>query len=411
MGQVCKLLMVTSANNNKYYHMTENGSAIDVEYGRVDATKTRITKPISQWEKLRASKIKKGYKDVTHLSYEDDGAEDKPTEMADISDRVIDKLFKQLQDFANHTIKQNYKVSSNKVTQAMIDEAQAKVDQLAALIGKRKKFDVVEYNDLLLELFHIIPRRMGDVRDWLIKTSLTGADLRGRCEKILNKEQSTLDVMAGQVIVNSKTDDVEEATTDTKRDILTVLGLEVQCTTAQEDTTIKHHLGANKNQFKRAYKVINRETEDKFNAHMDKAKSKKIELFWHGSRNENWLNILSTGLLIRPSGAVHSGSMFGDGIYFADKAQKSIGYTSLRGSCWASGSDNTAFLALFSVHVGNQKDIKRHNSSCYTLDKNKIGKDGYDSVFAHGGADLRNNEFIVYDSNQCTVSYLVEIGS
>jgi hypothetical protein len=36
---------------------------------------------------------------------------------------------------------------------------------------------------------------------------------------------------------------------------------------------------------------------------------------------------MQTGLLIRPSGAI-SGSMFGDGIYFADKAQKSIGYSS-----------------------------------------------------------------------------------
>jgi poly [ADP-ribose] polymerase len=36
--------------------------------------------------------------------------------------------------------------------------------------------------------------------------------------------------------------------------------------------------------------------------------------------------------MIRPSGAVYTGSMFGDGIYFADKAAKSIGYSSLSGS-------------------------------------------------------------------------------
>jgi hypothetical protein len=41
----------------------------------------------------------------------------------------------------------------------------------------------------------------------------------------------------------------------------------------------------------------------------------KERLYWHGSRNENWFNIMQTGLLIRPSGAVHTGSMFGDGIY------------------------------------------------------------------------------------------------
>ena len=100
--------------------------------------------------------------------------------------------------------------------------------------------------------------------------------------------------------------------------------------------------------------------------------------------------------------------MFGDGIYFADKAQKSIGYTSARGSYWSRGSSETAFLALFSVHVGKQKMITRASPR---LNKTQISKEGYDSVFAKGGADLRNNEYIVYDKQQCTVSYLVEISS
>jgi poly [ADP-ribose] polymerase len=144
---------------------------------------------------------------------------------------------------------------------------------------------------------------------------------------------------------------------------------------------------------------------------LEKALDKKKRLYFHGSRNENWFNILQTGLLIRPSGAVHTGSMFGDGIYFADKAQKSIGYTSLNGSYWARGGDNKAFLALFDVHLGKQKEILHHDSSCYSLSDKVLKKDGYDSVFAKGGADLRNNEFIVYNSAQCTVSHLIEIGN
>jgi poly [ADP-ribose] polymerase len=143
---------------------------------------------------------------------------------------------------------------------------------------------------------------------------------------------------------------------------------------------------------------------------LSKTEVKKKRLYWHGSRNENWFNILQTGLLIRPSGAVYSGSMFGDGIYFADKAQKSIGYTSLRGSYWAHGGDSKAFLALFDVHVGKQKEILHHDSSCYSLSDKVMKKEGYDSVFAKGGADLRNNEYIIYNGAQCTVSHLIEIG-
>jgi len=124
-----------------------------------------------------------------------------------------------------------------------------------------------------------------------------------------------------------------------------------------------------------------------------------------------FISFFETGLLIRPSGAVHTGSMFGDGIYFADKAQKSIGYSSLRGSYWTKGGDDKAFLALFDVHVGNQKEILHHTSSCYSLSASVLKKDNYDSVFAKGGADLKNNEYIVYNPAQCTVSHLIEIGN
>ena len=102
--------------------------------------------------------------------------------------------------------------------------------------------------------------------------------------------------------------------------------------------------------------------------------------------------------------------MFGDGIYGANKAQKSIGYTSYRGSYWASGNSSNAYLAVFDFHVGNQKHITNHTYDCYSLNKSKLERDGFDSVYAHGGADLRNDEFIVYDAHQVTIKYLVEIG-
>ena len=35
----------------------------------------------------------------------------------------------------------------------------------------------------------------------------------------------------------------------------------------------------------------------------------------------------------------------------------------------------------------------------------------YNSLFAEGGADLRNNEYIVYNQNQCNVKYIVEVNA
>ncbi len=46
-----------------------------------------------------------------------------------------------------------------------------------------------------------------------------------------------------------------------------------------------------------------------------------------------------------------------------------------------------------------------------TLKGEPVYKREFDSVFAKGGADLRNNEYIVYNSAQCTVSHLIEIGN
>lgn len=48
--------------------------------------------------------------------------------------------------------------------------------------------------------------------------------------------------------------------------------------------------------------------------------------------------------------------MFGYGTYFATKAQKSLGYTSLKGSCWASGDSSYAFMGLYDVAYGKPYD-------------------------------------------------------
>ena len=104
--------------------------------------------------------------------------------------------------------------------------------------------------------------------------------------------------------------------------------------------------------------------------------------------------------------------MFGYGLYFADKFQKSLNYSSLHGSFWANGNQNRGFLALYDVHVGKQFKIKNHQSWCYNLSTENLKKQqaDADSLFAEGGADLRNNEYILYNQNQCTVRYFVEVG-
>ena len=67
MARYCKLIMITGANNNKYYEMFEENGQIKVKYGRVESTATTIYKPLSQWNAIVKEKEKKGYKNVTDL--------------------------------------------------------------------------------------------------------------------------------------------------------------------------------------------------------------------------------------------------------------------------------------------------------------------------------------------------------
>jgi poly [ADP-ribose] polymerase len=407
-------------NSNKVYIMEElPDGTIKCEYGRVGKSLTTEFKPSHKWDSVYRQKTgkSKGYTDVTELLAEvvvDEG-QPKDNKVEAIKDSVVRKLVEELMAYANKSIQRNYKVTQEAVSEQQVSAAQEVLDSIGALI--KIGVDVKHVNDMLLKLYTIIPRKMDNVKNHLFSEINDKSSLE-RAQRLLDEEQSALDTMSGQVQLIKQQREAAKEALESKSNkgevggltILEQMGLTIEVETDTETLNlITKLLGPNAHQAKKVYKVRNLKTQSRFDKNLQKAEVKKKRFYWHGSRNENWFNILQTGLLIRPSGAVHTGSMFGDGIYFADKAQKSIGYTSLRGSYWARGGDNKAFLALFDVHLGKQKEILHHNSSCYSLSKKVLEKEGYDSVFAKGGADLRNNEYIVYDPSQCTVSHLIEI--
>ena len=405
MGKEVKLILVSAENNNKYYNMSENAdSTFTATYGRVEKTAQTTNYAMYEWDKVYRSKVKKGYTDVTEL-YVEESKKDSKSTMGEIQNRIVKRLMDELQAFASNSIKENYSVSSNKVTQAMVDRAQLVINELRNMLTIGAKKDTL--NAKLIELYQVIPRQMSKVQYHLFQNDMHYQKDLDEAGAKMKDEQDTLDVMAGQVIINVSSDDDDGEPVE---NILQLMKLEVEEVDAADIDIIKKLMGPSKDRFKKAFRANNIETRKKFERYSASDSNKQIELFWHGSRNQNWLNIMKTGLLIRPSGAIHTGSMFGDGIYFADKAQKSIGYSSLSGSRWTNGSSNKGFLALYEVNVGKQKKIKHHTSSCYSLSESILKKEGYDSVFAQGGADLVNNEYIVYRSERCTIKYLVELG-
>lgn len=127
---------------------------------------------------------------------------------------------------------------------------------------------------------------------------------------------------------------------------------------------------------------------------------------WHGTRRANMIGITTKGLLIRPSGVVHAGSMYGDGIYWATNSSKSINYTDVNGSYWAGGSAKTAYLFLADVAFGSQKVVS--SSSMYTRSNIKP----HHSVWAKAGSAVYNDELITYVASgpgqQHRIKYIIE---
>jgi hypothetical protein len=129
-------------------------------------------------------------------------------------------------------------------------------------------------------------------------------------------------------------------------------------------------------------------------------------LCWHGTRSANLVGITRRGLLIRPTGAVYTGSMFGDGKYFAWQSTKSLNYCD--GGYWTGGRADKRYMFLLDCSFGvmhrtlSSGFFRAPPSGCHSV----YGKSGR-------GSCLRNDEMITYDfedkDNQSGMRYLFEI--
>lgn len=400
-----KVLIFVDAdvNHNKFYRMIPQGDTLHVEYGRVGCENVRTQDyPISQFDKLLKSKLKKGYQDQTSLVKDliSESKSGKANGFLDIKNVSIREIVNRLQKFAKATIAENYTVSSSSVTQAMCDRAQEILNEIPDIT------DLELFNKKLVELFTAIPRKMLKVHDYLAESSKDYS-------KIISREQDLLDTMRGQVVTHTaEEDNAEDSSTADQKTILDSLGLKFSDCTDEDVKKIKNLLGYElSGKFKKAWRVINEKTQKRYDAFVKDNNITNQKMYWHGSRNENWWSILQSGLVLRPTNAVITGKMFGYGLYYANKARKSYGYTSARGSYWARGNSSSAFMAVMDVAEGLTFDVKHHTSEYYSYDWKKFSKlhPGKHSLFAHGGADLRNDEIIVYKEEQSTIHYLVEL--
>ena len=392
-------MVTASSNHNKYYKMIPHGDTWTAEYGRVGSGSQKREYPMRQWESKYNEKIRKGYVDQSEL-VEDLIQIEKPknSEYKEIENKAIAEIVERLQAMARQAISDNYTISSNKVTQAMVDETQ---NVLTSLINIS---DIEEFNDILLKLFTIIPRKMSNVRSYL-------ANSEKDFSRIIETEQDLLDVMKGQVVQKQIIDDDEKLENQADYTILDKLGLIFEECDNRDIAIIKTALGSCSDKFHKAWRVENIKTQQRYDTFIKENNIKNTKLLFHGSRNENWWSIINSGLVLKPTNAVITGKMFGYGIYYAPKARKSLGYTSLSGSYWARGNSPSGFMALMEVAYGKPYDVYSFDNKYYQFNYEALQQacPGANCLHAHEGNMLKNDEIIVYKEEQCTIKYLIEL--
>lgn len=391
-----KLVMVTGANNNKYYEMIyEGGSVFTINYGRIESTKTTLQKPISKWNSIYNEKVGKGYKDITHtVSVTVDTntkAADDNTTLAQIQDAKVAKFLALMKQYTDGLVAKTYTVKAKDVTQAQVDEAQTHLDALL----KINKKDETAINSKLLELYMVIPRYMSKVQNYLLPNI--------NLDKVLQQEQDNLDAMAAQVSMiktdktDSKKDKKEQKQAKTLLDVLGVSHMK-EIDGHKDIEYLTKQLS--KNKIQAIFEVQKPEHDAVFDKWMATQKNKETRFLLHGTRCTSVIPIIEQGLKIRPQGNYQfSGKVYGDGNYFSETCSKSLNYT---------GYDNDQVLLVFEVHTGKPFVYDGwYKGNSFTLNYKNLQERGYDSTFVKAGGGLLNTEIIAYKEQQCRIKYII----
>lgn len=389
------LTMVTDKNNNKFYHMKPNTNGTwTASWGRIGnvggvGRSSSCTYESYQWDAKYAEKIAKGYSDISDIYFQTDPEIKEEPKNEPLDNSISGHLMRFLATLAKDFARTSYTIGVEHISPAMIEKGNDILKQMNVVA---KEGNVSAFNKLLKELYCTVPRAMHDTRFCFPGGSSNSETL----SRVVNNEQQMLDSIASVATYAKKS---SFSVTPSYENLI------ISKTTPEDDKKIKALMGKNAFHFTQAWKVSNVFTEQKFDAYKG---SKDTKLLWHGSRNENFLSILQSGLLLNPN-AVLTGKMFGYGIYFAPSFQKSLGYTSLEGSYWARGKSDLGLIALFEVATGKAYDVYSHSSNLSSFRESDIKKRHCDSLFAHKGSMLHNDEIVVYNESACTIRYLVQV--
>lgn len=294
------------------------------------------------------------------------------------------------------------------VSSTVIAEAKTYLNQLMDIWLKRKKnlWETKEVVRLNEQYYNRIPKKYKHLKDVLILTKDQIEEAVAFCDQL---EQTV------SFYEDSVRKGIEEASKDESKKVEKVFDLKIDLipSTDKEFKRIKEKFEKEKNRqhgqrinsckVKNVYAV----TIGNVKSAYDKCSIGNTQEYWHGTKASNVLSILKSGLFLpnKLSSAQITGAMFGNGLYFSDQGTKSLQYSYGVAPGQRSGHSNMFFMFLADVKMGKSYKPNGYN---YNAERD-VKKGGYDSCFAEAGrSGVRNNEMIVYKTNQVNISYLVE---
>ena len=445
-------------NNNKYYGIelhqakgaTSNAFRVFTHDGRTDDLDTNpdagakecrffdaLVEAQSEYDKIYKSKTAaaKGYKELSLASSKigsqkarggssgavdektlakmkgDDGApvvkaEKKPSTLSTPIQDLVKYIYAEATNALTTTV--NAKITANGIetplgvlTVGQIEKGEEILAEIHALIGT-KKGTKTKLEDLSGSFYTAVPHRIGRTRE-----SIASAIIEDIANIALKQETLQLmkDMLAvngdgasggGNVLFNEVIDDQYAA-----------LGAELVALESGSsewkqwaDHVVNSQVKSKNIKVENVYKVKRPQEWDAFDAQLGNDK-----MLFHGSRIQNWVGLLTRGILM-PKLVVSLGvnrtdaGWLGNGIYFGDASCTSAFYTT-------PGKKKTRFMAVARVGMG-----KMHPYTKITYGLNEPPP-GYDSC--HGlRNDKKNNsqfeddEYVIYRQNQQRLEYLVE---
>ncbi|WCK57307.1 WGR domain-containing protein (plasmid) [Aneurinibacillus sp. Ricciae_BoGa-3] len=392
-------------NSNKFYIAElQEGSGvypyrIYTEYGRMGKNPRKEGRFFhSRWEAdsefqdILSSKQAKGYEKIDV----DDGFSFSPStsvkvttkapkqNLTNINDKVL-KLIGKLYQEATGYLVSSIQTPLGKLTSFQVSKGLEILNKIEELLDKGSHTNLDYYSNQFYSIIPVIFGTKVDYRKFIIDDYIK-----------LNDKKDLLGVMSSVVKVQN---DLEK-TLEEKYKALNIKLKSLSSRTKEYKHLVEfiknsqghnHHFKINVQDI---FQVEDMVGFDKFNPY----NVSTMELF-HGSRNENILSIMQNGLKIKPKSAVHTGSMFGSGIYFADQSSKSANY------CWGfnngAGSDSY-YLFVCDVATGKIKEYEDAQPHLTTAPR------PYNSVLGKKGRSLIHNEYIVYKDSQVKIKYIVE---